>query len=116
MSIANTLRRVGSRLAAKAESVTVTYNTAAAYAPSTGLTAPTSSTTTAGAVVEEYDANEVGSLIEAGDLKVTLSAHDFVVPQPDDTITIDNTVYQVVAVDTLSWGLDSVAYTVQARR
>lgn len=116
MTIAKALRRIGSSLAAKAESVVITYRTPTAYTPGTGLTATTESSTTGGAVVEEYSWNEIGSLVEAGDLKVTISAKDFALPSPEDLVTIDGVPYEIVLAEQLSWGLDAVAYTLQARR
>jgi len=95
---------------------TLTHRTEGAYNVTTGTSTPTTSTTAVNGTLSDYSANERGDGIRATDLKFTIPAASVTTaPDPDDTVTIDGTVYQVVDVRPTYSGDQVAIYELQLR-
>ena len=111
------MRGLAATLAAKfGKSVIITYRTAGTYDVSTGASVPGTSTATVKAVVEDYDESEVAGLVEQGDIKITIPQQGVTLPKPDDTVTVDAVVHEIVNVEEVAAGVDTVLYVLQVRR
>lgn len=110
-------QRVGANLVRTfGRNITLTYVTGATYSTATGTMTPTTSDVTVRGVISNYREDEIGDLIEEGDLKITVAALGLTEPQLDDTVTIASVAYQVVGVDHLSVGTNAALYEIQVRR
>lgn len=96
--------------------VTVNFKTGGAYAPATGLVAQSNSDSSVDGVLSFYGTEEFGSLVKRGDIKLLVPARDIDEPNPDDTVTIDSVVYQVVSVRGYKASALMALYEVQLRR
>lgn len=111
------MRSVASSLVGKfGKAVTFTYQATGAYDVDTGSAVVTPTASSMTGVVEEYRTDELGDLIEAGDVKITFAALGATEPKTDDTVTIGGDVFHVVRVTSIWSGDLQALYAVQARR
>lgn len=94
-------------------SFTLRSNVAGAFNPATLKATQTATDTTFKGVLRQYMANEVGGLIEAGDLELT--AYLATAPGLDDEVLDGSTVYQIVNISR-QYATDDVAYYVLVLR
>lgn len=110
------LKSVGSTDAGFSATLTKTTLTPGAdpWDPSTGTTTTVNTAVTV--VVTEYEKNQIdGTLIQASDRKVLMTAMAGVEPVPADTLTISGKVYSVINAMPLAPAGIAVMYEVQAR-
>ena len=108
----------------KGQAMTLTQIAAGAYDPDTGTSTPTEAEHPVRGAVFDYSERTIagsatadGTLIQAGDRKVLLSAQGLtVVPAPGWKLTIGAVVWQIVNVKTSDPGGVAVLYTLQVRR
>lgn len=103
MSFYTRIRATADRmLKGKGQSLTLTRNTAGAYNPATGESTVTTTTQTGTGAVFDYGTKNIdGTLIQAGDKKLLLSAFNsagaaLTAPVINDTVTIGGVVYTIV--------------------
>ena len=96
--------------------VTITYVTAGTFDPATQMATPSTSTASVPAVVSSFRVAEVGGLVEAGDVMVSVPAQGVTEPKQDDRVTIGSNVFQIVRVTTQYSGDQAALYELQARR
>lgn len=84
-------------LTSKGQPVTITRKTAGTYNPATGSATVTTTTQTGyGVIFDHGDRNVDGTLIQAGDKNLLLSAIGITVPELNDTVTVGGAVYTIV--------------------
>lgn len=101
------------------QAVTITRTTSGGYDPAAGgITAPTTASQSGSAVVREYARQHVdGTLIQAGDKRVILSASGLsFAPAPGDSVTAGGDVLQVVSVIERNPAGTPLVYELQGRR
>jgi len=98
------------------KSFTLVYSTRGAYDPATGTAAATETTKSVKGIVEEYSQSEIGGVVQAGDVKITIPAEGLTEPQSDDRLRDGTDEYQVVHVEPIGSVTAPVLYQIQARR
>ncbi len=119
MSLTTKLRRTSKRLADKfGATLVLTYVSAPTLDAATGIVTTTETTATVRGIVENYSEFDLltDPAIEAGDLKVTISAQGITEPAPEDRVTIDSVEYDVIDVTHHESGTTDVMYELQVRR
>jgi hypothetical protein len=98
------------------DDVTITYKSGGTYDPATGITAPTETTATVKAHIEQWAVTEFGQLVERKGLKVMIPALGETLPRPDDTVTVDGQEYEVVRVRSSYSGFLAAYYEIMVAR
>lgn len=103
MSLANSLRKVSSKLVSKfGGEVIVRYVSAGGYNTATGTVSESSSDTDVRGVIEGVSLREVNDLIQAEDRRLTVAANDLdTAPGTKDRVVINTVVYQIISVNTI---------------
>ena len=87
------------------------------YDVATGDVTSSSVTNHIKGVVEDYKGYDFASgLVEAGTRKIISAALGNLEPRPNDTMTLDNDVYKVLAVETVWSGEQAAVYISQVRK
>ncbi|MBS9781510.1 MAG: hypothetical protein KGV56_03360 [Gammaproteobacteria bacterium] len=99
------------------QSVTITRKGDTEYNPYEGVTNSNDTVFNGVAIFEPYEDNRDDSLIEAGDIKITLASKNLSeVPQISDTIHVDGIAWRVVNIKELNPAGTSLIYEIQARK
>lgn len=104
------------------QSVTLTHVTPGAYDPNTGTVTTTTTTQTGTGVVFDFGLHQsgmsftAGSLIQAGDKQLLLSAVGITTPTAGDLVTIGGTIWTIASVKSTAPAGEVVLYECQLRR
>ncbi len=100
------------------QTVTITREGSTEYNPYEGVTNSGGTVYNGVAIFEPYEDNRDDSLIEAGDIKITLASKNLSeAPQISDTIQgVDGIVWRVVNIKELNPAGTSLIYEIQARK
>ena len=98
------------------QNVTIRTITAGSYNTTTGVISESNSDATVKAVFEDVNMREVNELIQAEDIKITISAGDVTAkPTTKDKVLISNIVHNIIRVLTKTSGGTDISYTLYLR-
>ena len=116
MSFYTNMQATASRLLTKfGQDVTITYAALETYTVATQTNAKTTSTFTGKGVLVDYNTSEIDDeTVLAKDRRLILESTSRA-PMVDDTVTVNSTVYRVMAVEEVTPAATNVIYICQLR-
>ena len=98
------------------QDVTIRTVTAGSYNTTTGVISESNSDATVKAVLEDVNMREVNEVIQAEDIKITISAGDVTAkPTTKDKVLISSIVHNIIRVLTKTSGGTDISYTLYLR-
>jgi len=94
--------------------ISIKTKTGETYDIATGKTVPTYTNTNVKADISSYEANEISGLIQAGDLKVMISADNITI-NTTDSIQFDGKTFSIIMVSPLYLQDVKIIYQVTVR-